>query len=177
MKVTLERFMLRFWPDQIQGADWIVLSFSGKSDLERNIARKMISWNYGDPHFIILRDQDGGDCKLLKARLCEIASRGMRPFTVRLVCNELESWFLGELEAVEAAYPTSHASRYRNLAKFRNPDVLGNASEELERLVSVAGKVGRAYAIASIFDPEKCVSRSFQVFWRTAKRLLNDPMD
>ena len=173
MKVTLETFMSRFWPTRIPGVDWIALSFQGRSDLEKNIAPKMMSWNYGTPHFVILRDQDGSDCKQLKTKLCEIAAQGGHTFTVRVVCNELESWFLGELESVEAAYPASKASKHKNAAKFRVPDDLGNANEELEKLVHIAGKVGRAEAIASCFDPAKCVSRSFQVFWKTLMTLMN----
>ena len=173
MKVTLEIFISRFWPTKIPGVDWIALSFQGKSDLEKNIAPKMKNWNYGTPHFVILRDQDGSDCKQLKTKLCELADQGGRTFTVRVVCNELESWFLGELESVEAVYPASKASKHQNAAKFRAPDDLGNASEELEKLVNITGKVSRAELIASRFDPVKCVSRSFQVFWKTTTTLMN----
>lgn len=173
MKVTLDRFISRFWASKTPGVDWIALSFQGKSDLEKNIVRRMKSWNYGTPHFVILRDQDGGDCKLLKSKLCELASQSVHSFTVRVVCNELESWFLGELESVEAAYPASKATKYKNTAKFRDPDALGNASEELEKLTDIRGKVGRAEAIARVFDPEKCVSHSFRVFWKTVMTLLN----
>lgn len=76
MKVTLERLIARCWPSKVQGVDWIALSFQGKNDLEKNIAPKMKSWNYGTPHFVILRDQDGSDCKFLKTKLCEIAAKG-----------------------------------------------------------------------------------------------------
>lgn len=174
MQVTLEKLIAASWPKSMPGVHWIVLSFQGKSDLEKNIARKMNSWSYGTPHFVILRDQDGNDCKAVKAALSRNAKEGGRPFTVRVVCNELESWFLGELDAVEAAYPKSKASKHKQAAKFRNPDGLGNANQELEKLVQVAGKVGRAEAIASFFDPTKCLSNSFQVFWRTATELLGN---
>ena len=172
MQVTLEKLIAARWPKSTLGISWIVLSFQGKTDLEKNIAPKMKSWNYGTPHFVILRDQDGSDCKTLKAALRRKAKLGGRPFTVRVVCNELESWFLGELDAVEAAYPKSKASKHKQAAKFRDPDVLGNANQELEKLVHVVGKVGRAEAIASFSDPRKCISKSFQVFWQTTTGLL-----
>jgi hypothetical protein len=175
MKVTLDKIISRFWPDKVSGVDWITLAFQGKSDLEKNIARKMNSWKYGTPHFLILRDRDGSDCMLLKERLSEIAAEGSHPFTVRVVCNELESWFLGELDAIEAVCPSSRASGLKGAAKFRVPDDIVNASQEIERLVNIMGKVGRAAAIASHFDPEKCVSRSFQVFWRTTTFLMSKP--
>ncbi|MEQ1830118.1 MAG: DUF4276 family protein [Pirellula sp.] len=172
MQVTLEKLITAYWPQSTHGISWIVLSFQGKSDLEKNIASKMKSWNYGTPHFVILRDQDGSDCKAVKTALLRKAKLSGRPFTVRVVCNELESWFLGELDAVEAAYPKSKASKYKHAAKFRYPDTLGNANQELEKLVQDAGKVGRAEAIARFFDPTKCMSNSFKVFWRTATELF-----
>ena len=172
MQVTLEKLIAVRWPMSTPGINWIVLSFQGKSDLEKNIARKMKSWNYGNPHFVILRDQDGSDCKVVKAALRRKATQGGQPFTVRVVCNELESWFLGELDAVEAAYPKSRASRYKQVERFRDPDTLENANQELEKLVQVVGNVGRAEAIASFFDPARCISSSFNVFWRTATELL-----
>jgi hypothetical protein len=175
MKVTLDKIISRFWPDKVLGVDWLTLAFQGKSDLEKNIARKMKSWNYGTPHFLILRDRDGSDCILLKDRLSKIAAKGSHPFTVRVVCNELESWFLGELDAIEAVCPALRASDFKGAAKLRVPDDVVNASQEIESLVNIMGKVGRAAAIANHFDPSKCVSRSFQVFWRTTTLLMSKP--
>ena len=60
----------------------------------------------------------------------------------------------------------------KHTEKFRVPDAVGNANQELEKLVQVAGEVGRAEAIANFFDPTKCISSSFRVFWRTATELL-----
>ncbi len=172
MKVTLENLIAASWPESTAGVNWIALSFQGKSDLERKMAPKIKSWSYGDPHFIVLRDQDGRDCIALKNSLGEMAQQGGRPFTVRVVCNELESWFLGDLDAVELAFPNSKATKHKNVAKFRNPDLLTNASEELQKLVNMTGKVGRAEAIAKHFRPSRCVSASFQVFWATATTLI-----
>ncbi|MDP1561846.1 MAG: DUF4276 family protein [Pirellulaceae bacterium] len=173
MKAALETLISRTWPAAIAGVNWIVLSFQGKSDLEKNIVPKMKSWRYGAPHFVILRDQDGSDCEAVKAALCQKAEQGGRPFTVRVVCNELESWFLGELDAVELAYPKSNASSLKAAAKLRVPDSLTNACQELEKLVQTTGKVGRATAIAKFFAPARCTSNSFQVFWKTAMVLMD----
>jgi hypothetical protein len=152
MKVTLERLISTKWPTAVQGVEWIVLCFQGKSDLEKNVLTKMQQWNYGDPHFIVLR---------VKERLRQKADGAGKPFSVRIVCNELESWFLGELNAVEAAFPASRATLLKNTAKYRNPDLLTNASDELHKLVDISGKVSRAKAIAEHFKPDDCVSHSF----------------
>jgi len=31
----------QLWPDSVQGVDWLVLSFQGKSDLKKSIPKKM----------------------------------------------------------------------------------------------------------------------------------------
>lgn len=143
MQVTLESLISAAWPESVRGIDWIVLYFQGKSDLEKNIRIKMQQWNYGDPYFIILRDQDGADCLAVKDRLRQRAEVSGKPFSIRIVCNELESWFLGELNAIEAAFPDTKAGGLKNTAKYRNPDLMTNASDELHKVVGISGKVSQ----------------------------------
>lgn len=172
MSATLDTLVGLHFPDVTKGVDWIPLWFQGKSDLEKNIPTKMKRWNFGRPFFIIVRDQDGGDCRAVKKKLHDIASKGGKAFSIRVVCMELESWLLGELDAVEAAYPASEATKFKAKKKFRDPDSLSNASQELERLIRVRGKVGRAKRIAKHFQPSRCRSKSFAVFWRTVSQNL-----
>jgi len=173
MTAMIDTLIESNWPNSVNGVDWICLSFQGKSDLEKNIPRKMQQWNFGQPKFLILRDQDGADCIAVKRKLQKIAEKGEKPFLIRIVCMELESWLLGELDAVEAAYPASKASKLRNKEKYRNPDKLANASHELSKLVGTSGKVGRARAIAIHFLSEKCVSKPFKVFWQSLSGSMN----
>jgi hypothetical protein len=172
MKVTIESLVRSCWSETVNGVDWIVLSFEGKNDLEKNIPIKMGRWNYANPHFVILRDQDGGDCIAIKKRIEEKALVSGKPYTARIVCNELESWLLGDLNAIQQAYPKCKAMQQSGKAKFRDPDRLANASQELEKLVDVTGKVSRATAVARHFNPERCRSHSFQIFWNTVTSLM-----
>ena len=71
MKVTLDTLIRNNWPQKTEGINWIVLAFQGKSDLEKNIPMKMKSWGYGNPHFVILRDQDGTNCKAVRRAISE----------------------------------------------------------------------------------------------------------
>ena len=167
MKECLDILIPRLWPNSISGKDWIVLSFQGKSDLEKSIPKKMSSWNYGNPHFIILRDNDGGDCFAMKRRLRDIAQRGNRPFQVRMVCQELESWLLGDLNAIKRAYPRIEAAR--NRARFRDPDALINPSQQLDSLVNERTKIDRAKNISQHFDLNANRSKSFNVFVATLR--------
>lgn len=172
MSVTIRQVLSKICADSIEGVDWLSLHFQGKQDLERNIRPKMKSWNFGNPHFIILRDQDGADCKILKEKLRLIAAESTWPHHIRIVCQELESWFLGDLNAVERAYPDSKASQHINKAKFRAPDRLPNASQILEDLTGISGKVGRAHAIAEHLILDQCRSASFHVMLNTVKSLI-----
>lgn len=75
MAATLESLISCSFPSKQRGVDWMVLKYSGKSDLERNMVQKMKNWAYGNPTFIILRDADGANCIELKNRLSAMASR------------------------------------------------------------------------------------------------------
>ena len=169
MGECLKFIIPQLWPDSQEGENWLVLSFQGKSDLKKSIPNRMRGWNYGNPHFIILQDKDSGDCVTIKQELYSISHQCGRPFHVRIVCQELESWLLGDLEAIRQAYPQK---KIQNKAKFRNPDNLGNASQELERLINTKAKVQRAGRISQHFDLTKNKSKSFNVFIRTLKQLI-----
>jgi Domain of unknown function (DUF4276) len=165
MEETIRSLVNRHRPNFAEGLDWFVFSYNGKSDLERNIVTRMRHWNYGEPQFLILRDADGGDCQRIKQDLSALADPCGKPYKIRIVCQELESWFLGDSVAVRSAYPRSRFSN--EAAAYRNPDQLGNAAEELARLTGDRTKVGRARLIAPHLSPDRNCSRSFQVFFET----------
>lgn len=169
MSAFLETILPGLWPNSIRGVHWIVLSFQGKSDLEESIPKKLRHWHFGNPHFLILRDNDGGDCLAIKQRLCDLAGASGKPFHVRIVCQQLESWLLGDLQAIGRAYPRA---AIRNQAKFRIPDRLTNASQELDRLINVRAKIGRAEAIGRYLACCENRSQSFHIFIKTLTHLV-----
>ena len=169
MGECLKVVLPQLWPDSREGLDWQVLSFRGKSDLKKSIPQKMREWNYGNPHFIILQDNDNGNCVAIKQKLYNIAYPYGKAFHVRIVCQELESWLLGDLEAIRRAYPQV---KIQAKAQFRNPDQLGNASQELGRLINIQAKVQRAKSISQHFDLAQNKSESFNVFIKTLKQLI-----
>lgn len=117
-------------------AEFQYVVFEGKSDLEKNIVRKLRAWRYPETRFLILRDQDSADCRLVKQGLMEkvYESGPQRHVCIRIACRELESFFLGDLDAVERGLSIPNLSRHKGKAKFRNPDDLTNAAQELEKL-------------------------------------------
>lgn len=170
MRECLKVIIPKLWPNSVEGVDWVVLSFQGKSDLEKSIPKRMKGWNYGNPHFVILRDNDGGDCFVLKRKLCNIANEGRKPFHVRIVCQELESWLLGDLAAIKQAYPKAVVQK--NKAKFRKPDELGNAAQELARLINVPTKINRTKNIGRYLNLRENRSQSFNIFLDKFRQLI-----
>ena len=53
---------------------------------------------------------------------------------VRIACHELESFFLGDLAAVAQGLRMSAVAAMQDKQKFRAPDALANAAEELKKL-------------------------------------------
>ncbi len=172
MRPVIDRMISTLHSDWVDGFDWLVLAFNGKSDLEKNIRPKMEGWGYNESTFIIVRDNDGGDCVALKERLVAMATNGSgHPFKVRIVCQELEAWFLGDLDAVERAYPGCGAAGLTKRAKYRIPDAVGNAASEIATITGESGKVGRAKQIAAelSLDEEANRSASFGLMLRTIR--------
>ena len=66
-RAMLEGLLPRIAP---QWADIRYIVFEGKQDMEKQLVRRMRSYRNTDAHFIVIRDQDSGNCQVIKARLC-----------------------------------------------------------------------------------------------------------
>ncbi|MDA8456210.1 DUF4276 family protein [Acidovorax sp. GBBC 3334] len=142
--------------------------FEGKQDLEKQMPRKLKSWVRPQTRFVVLRDQDSGDCKAIKSRLKAICVAASRPDAiVRIACRELESFFVGDWSAVALAFDRPALASQARSAKFREPDMLGSPSHELARLIPEYQKRDRARRISPHLDYSRNRSKSFQALWRT----------
>lgn len=104
------------------------------------------------PHdrFVIVRDNDGGDCGALEEKLRGLArDEPVEDVLIRIVVQELESWFLGDFDAIGSGYPTFDVEKFRNRAKYRDPERVANASEELGKLIPGYCKTTGAGRIAA----------------------------
>jgi hypothetical protein len=137
--------------------------FEGKQDLERNLEQKLRGYLTPNAKFFVLRDQDREDCRKLKQRLKKICVKAKRPATVvRIACRELESFYLGDLRAVEKALGLKNLARRQSTEKFRDPDQLQNPAAELESLTGyIYQKVGGSRAIAAELNPHQSRSKSY----------------
>lgn len=149
--------------------------FEGKQDLEKQLGKRLRNWRNPNALFVVLRDQDNADCVAVKQRLTEICRAAGKPNTlVRIVCHELESWFLGDLQAVESGLGMHGLARQQQKKGFKDPDRLQNPKQELKRLTQnkyqqILGsrEIGRHMSLAGNR------STSFNAFIAGVNRLLN----
>jgi len=180
MQAALENLLPRLLPPE---TTYRILVFEGKPDLLKKLPDRLrgyAGWIPPDYRIVVLVDKDRQDCHELKRRP-ETAAReaglstktgaGGARFQVlnRIVVEELEAWFLGDIEALRQAYPRLPATLEQ---RFRNPDaVKGGTSETLEKIMRRCGyfqsgyrKIEAARAISAHMNPARNRSQSFQVF-------------
>ncbi len=174
MQAFLEALVPRIAP----GLQFLCVPFEGKADLRRNAARRLHAWREPGAKFLLLVDQDQDDCRRLKQEL--VASVPVRDrdsaVVVRIVCRCLESWLLSDLDGLREAMPHALPASSR-VEKFRDPDSLANATQEVERLLGQAPlrKVQTAREIGRVLLPARVTSRSLQTFIASVTRCSEEP--
>ena len=177
----LQRFVGKLLP---KGTGVAYRVFSGKQDLLKKLPERLkgMSWIAADHRIVVLVDEDRQDCLALKSQLeraardagllTKSAAKG-QTFKVlnRIAVEELEAWFLGDLPAIQSAYPRFKPSHVA-AANRRDPDaVKGGTNEALERALQQAGyystglpKIEVARNIADHMKVARTTSTSFKQF-------------
>ena len=158
-----------------QGIQFRCIPFEGKQDLEKQLVRKIRAYQNTQARFIVMRDQDSNpDCTAIKSnllRLCQEAGKAEKCL-VRIACKELESFYLGDLLAVEQALKLNGLTKQQQTRKFRTPDELGNPSKELRTLTKQKyEKVAGSRAIGQYLSPDNQRSPSFHNLVLAIRRL------
>jgi hypothetical protein len=146
--------------------------FEGKQDLEKRLVLRMKHWLRPNSQFIVMRDQDSGDCKVIKTnlkRLCQVA--GKPRAVVRIACRELETFFAGDWQAVATAYNRPALATHARKAKYRDPDLLGSPSVEIKKIIPTYQKREGARTISPHLDFERNTSHSFRVLIESIQTL------
>ncbi|MDR1276210.1 MAG: DUF4276 family protein [Candidatus Accumulibacter sp.] len=172
-EAMLKGILPRYLPEE---TEILYHAFDGKQSLKKHLVRRLRLWQKPDTRFIVLCDQDSGKCEDIKrelARLC--AEAGHPEALVRIACHELESFYLGDLAAVEAGLGLRRLSREQNRSKYRKPDRLANAAEELRKLSGdryqkIAGS--RAIAPHLCLDEGGNASASFRALLSGIRRVF-----
>jgi hypothetical protein len=136
-----------------------------------------------DLRIVILVDEDRSNCQELKKKLCDATSivtqKKGNIVLHRIVVEELESWFIGDVAAIRAEYEKIPASLSKQ-AKFRDPDAIkGGTWEELDKILKKYGyetglqKMDFAQKVSPHMDVENNKSRSFQVFRDGLRRMIS----
>ena len=146
--------------------------FEGKQDLEKRLPLRLRAWRQPDTLFVVMRDQDSGDCTTIKRVLVKKCTDSGKPAAlVRIACRELESFYLGDLKAVSEAIGPANIENHKNKAKFRNPDTLTNPSQELKKLAPSYQKVSGSREIGPMLDLDNNKSPSFNALINGVLRL------
>ncbi len=155
----LKGLLPKFLPEEIY-TRFVV--FEGKQDLEKRLPKRLRAWRQPDSLFLVLRDQDGGNCIDIKSSLVVKCADAGHPRTlVRIACHELETFYLGDLQAVAASIGPKSLAKMQNKAKYRDPDHLRNPMLELKKIAPSYQKISGSRAIGPHLDQATNRSRSF----------------
>lgn len=173
-KVMLESLLPRLLPGK--RCSFVCVAFEGKRDLEKQLPIKLKGWRTPNTRFVVLRDQDSGDCRAIKQDLQDICRRARKPnVLVRIACRELESWYFGDLAAVESGLGIGGLATLQDRPRYRKPDKIHCPSKELKRItknryqkVSGSRVIGKHLR----FDLDGSRSTSFRHFIGGLRRMM-----
>ena len=174
MKELLDGLLPRLFP----GLNFLCVPHEGKQDLERSISRKLRAWRVPGDRFVIVRDNDNQDCVALKDRLRQFCQgSGHDDALVRIVCQELEAWYLGQPDAMADAFGNENLRYIGDLPRYRNPDARPSPSKDVEKLCKGFQKIDGARRIADYLTREGNRSPSFNIFLSGVANLILRPVD
>lgn len=171
MKVLIEGLLPRLFPEMA----FLCVPHEGKNDLEKSIPRKLRAWREPGVRFVIVRDNDRGDCSDLKQRLVDLCRTAGRSDTlIRIAVQEIEAWYFGAPEALAKAFRRGDLQNIGKKAKYRNPDAINKPSAELEKLIPEFQKVSGARRIAEHLARTTNHSPSFNIFIEGVERIFSE---
>lgn len=164
-----------------KGADFHVYDHQGKQDLEQALKSTVPSISrIPDSRILITIDQDNSNCKQLKVKLLNlIEGKCLCPYMIRIICRKLECWYLGDLQAIKAAYPRFDPDKHTHASAFRNVDNIQNAPEKMLKIVPELNK--REYLpklefsrkVSAHLNIDRNTSTSFRHFVSAVRKLTS----
>ncbi|MCK5537632.1 MAG: DUF4276 family protein, partial [Bacteroidales bacterium] len=138
----------------------------GKEDLLNNLHKIIPSLSKRAKHIMVVIDQDKQDCVVLKNKINQqMIFRSDCTYTIRIACYELESWFLGDMAAIEQCSDRFKAQSFQNKDKYRHIDSIEKPSTVLTKIIpdwkkKHTSKPKFAETIASLISLEQNTNRS-----------------
>lgn len=164
-----------------KGIGHIPKGLQGKTDANKRVLLdrlpKLLAGYSNTPHIdavVVVVDVDNRDCKAFLQELQHIAQTTPHPLNImfRLAIEEIEAWYLGDKEALFAAYP--HGRRKQDKLRRYQQDSICGTWETLADIIYPKGsfamkekrEVGTmkyewAEKITPFMDPERNQSPSF----------------
>ncbi len=171
MKTFLDGLLPRLMPEM----PFICIPHEGKQDLEKSIPRKLRAWREPGVRFVVVRDNDGGDCYALKEKLVALCKdAGRADALVRIACQELEAWYFGQPAAMAEAFGNDQLVDIGNRSRYRDPDAIHQPSKEIVKLIPEFQKISGARRMAAHLSRDGNHSRSFQIMMDGIERLLKE---
>lgn len=193
IEAALENLLPKMLSPQIETA---IHNFHDKLNLLAKLPARLkgySKWLPSDWRIVVLIDEDRQDCESLKSQLESAASearlitksalQGSGRFQVlnRIVIEELEAWFFGDVEALVKAYPRVPETLAEK-EKYRDPDtIIGGTWEVLERVLQREGyypggipKIEVARNISQYMEPSRNRSKSFNHFMTGLQALIEE---
>lgn len=161
-----------------------IRNFQNKDRLLKRLPERMKSYaKYVNKDWIIvvLIDRDNDNCYELKKKLCK-ASSVITQATVlnRIVIEELEAWFFGDIPAICNEYQRIPLS-LSNKKQFRNPDAIkGGTWEQLNQVLKKYGydtglqKREFAQRVAIHMNIDNNKSKSFQILRDSLRKIIRN---
>lgn len=155
-----------------------VKTHQGKQDLQKSISKVVPALSrVPGSCILILHDQDSANCHDLKQRLLALITGATAPIKVRIVCRELESWFLGDFNALHQIFPRFSPEQIHNPSRFRRIDAVVNPLAELKRIVpELANRTVPKVWLSKTVAPKMSIyanrSESFNQFVGALRSLL-----
>lgn len=134
LKIIFEIILPKILPENVY---FQILSHQGKQDLETALSKTLPTLSrIPGAKILITRDQDSADCKDVKQKLQELAELNCQcEYSIRIICRELESWYLGDMNAIESAFPRFNSALYASKAEFRNVDKMQSPNRTFLKIV------------------------------------------
>ena len=149
-----------------------VLKHRGAGDLERSLKRKLAADPLPYGRYLILRDADNLDCQELKKKLSTMIPASKRSRTrVRLVCQELEAWYLAQSNLLvrEGVLKTPIPKR----ALQGGVDAVRDPKRLFQRHAHQKGQIAHAQRIGPLLNLESRASPSFAHFISALRYIAN----
>lgn len=170
MKALLDGLLPRLFPH----LEFQCVPHHGKVDLEKSIPRKLRAWRVPGVRFVVVRDNDRGDCLALKERLENLCSvRPQKDVMIRIVCQELEAWYLAEPDALAEAFGMESLRGIGARRGFRQPDTVSHPARQLARLVPRFQKISGARLLAKHLTRKRNRSPSFHAMIDGIERIAS----